>query len=60
MIGMVVASELVVGDDHLRLITLHQDRQASCTLLDRYVPENLGTILVVPLQHAGVVITEFL
>ena len=60
MIRMVVPTELVVGDHDLRLIALHQDRKARRALLDRHVPERPRTILVLPLDHARVLIAELL
>ena len=60
VIGMVVAAELVVGDHDLRLMALHQGREACRALLDRHVAERVRTVLVLPLDHARVLIAELL
>ena len=58
VIGMLVKAPVVVGDQDLRPVLLDQARQPGRHLSLRDVAERVGTVLVLPFRHAGVVVTE--
>ena len=58
VIWVVVATELVVRHDDVGAVTLEQAREAFGGILDGDVAERVGTVLVLPFDHARVVVPE--
>ena len=58
VIGVVVAAELVVGHDDVGLVPLEQAREAFGGIVDGDVAEHVGPVLVLPVDHARVVVPE--
>ena len=58
VIGVVVAAELVVGHDDVGSVALEQARQAFGGIVDGDVAEHVGPVLVLPVDHARVVVPE--
>ncbi len=58
VIGVVVAAELVVGDHDVGLVLLEQAREAFGGIVDGDVAEHVGPVLVLPVDHARVVVPE--
>ncbi len=58
VIGVVVAAELVVGHDDVGSVPLEQAREAVGGVVDGDVAEHVGTVLVLPVDHARVVVPE--
>ena len=58
VIGVVVAAELVVRDHDVGLVLLEQARQAFGGIVYADVAEHVGPVLVLPVDHARVVVPE--
>jgi hypothetical protein len=58
VIGMLVGARGVIGDHDLRPVPLHQGTDPGGHLGHRDVAEGTGTVLVVPVRHARVVVAE--
>src|ERR1700722_17745157 len=58
VVGVLVRTLIVIGDQYLRLVLFHQagDPRGYVRLGD--VAERVRPVLVVPVRHAGVVVTE--
>ena len=58
VVGVVVATHVVVGDDHGRLVLLEQLGQPRPRVFDGDVAEHIVPVLELPLCHPRIVVTE--
>src|SRR5690606_29538240 len=56
VVGVAVAAVLVVGDDDLRPVALHEGGEPPRGLVQRDVRERLGVVVGGPAVHAGVAV----